>query len=213
MTRRFGGTGLGLTICKKLIEMLDGSISVTSVSSVGSTFLLKVPVGNPEKIHLMQYDSGCQGQEETAMDLPEVTGSLKDHFGFSPRILVAEDAVDNQNLIAFILNKWQCELKMVENGELAVAAALAAEEQGTPFDIILMDIQMPVMDGYAATRTLRESGYTRPIIAITAHAMTTELQGCLAVGCDTYTSKPINRKQLLGLICQYTKREHAHTSQ
>ncbi|QDT41024.1 Sensory/regulatory protein RpfC [Gimesia alba] len=211
MTRRFGGTGLGLTICKKLIEMLNGSISVTSISSVGSTFNLKVPVGNPEKVNLLQYDSGSQGQAENAADVPEITGNLKDHFGFSPRILVAEDAVDNQNLIAFILQKWQCELKMVENGELAVEAALLAEQQGTPFDIILMDIQMPVMDGYTATKQLRDAGYEKPIIAITAHAMTSELQGCLAVGCDSYTSKPINRKQLLGLICQYTNREHAHT--
>ncbi|WP_339729732.1 response regulator [uncultured Gimesia sp.] len=211
MARRFGGTGLGLTICKKLIELLNGSISVSSVSAEGSTFLLKVPVGHPDKVKLLQYDSGKQEQAENAADIPEITGNLKDHFGFSPRILVAEDAVDNQNLISFILEKWQCDLQMVENGELALEAALAAEEQGVPFDIVLMDIQMPVMDGYTATRKLREAGYTRPIIAITAHAMTSELQGCLAVGCDTYTSKPINRKQLLSLICQYTNREHAHT--
>lgn len=204
MARRFGGTGLGLTISKKLAELLKGTITVSSVSGKGTAFMLTIPTGNPEQENLVQYSS--PGELSETLQLPD---SLKAYCGFSPRILVAEDGVDNQRLISFILKKWECEVEIVENGKLAVSKALAATEQGTPFDLILMDIQMPEMNGYEATRELRTAGYQKPIIALTAHAMTSELQSCLAVGCDAHTSKPINRKELLALICQYVKREHA----
>lgn len=212
MTRRFGGTGLGLTICKKLIEMLNGSISVTSVSAVGSTFVIKIPTGVPADVNLVQYDS--EGQDLVIEEVAShtVPDSLKEYFGFSPRVLVADDGADNQHLLSYILKKWQCEYELAENGKVAVEVVQTAEEKGTPFDIILMDIQMPVMDGYTATKTLRASGYSKPIIAITAHAMNTQLQECIAAGCDAYTSKPINRKQLLSLICKYTMREQAQTT-
>lgn len=209
MTRRFGGTGLGLTICKKLTEMLNGSISVTSISSVGSTFVIKIPTGVAADVNLVQYDSGGHDLVIEKVAAPAVPDNLKEYFGFSPRVLVADDGADNQHLLSYILKKWQCEYDIVENGKLAVEAVQAAEEQGAPFDIILMDIQMPVMDGFTATKTLRDSGYSKPIIAITAHAMNTQLQKCIEAGCDAHTSKPINRKQLLSLICEYTMREQA----
>ena len=116
--------------------------------------------------------------------------------------MLAEDGSDNQWLFSHILKKAGADVDVVENGELALDAALAARDEGNPFDVILMDMQMPVMDGYEATGQLRREGFTGPIISLTAHAMDDDREKCIKAGCDDYVSKPFNRKILIEMIQQ-----------
>ena len=126
-------------------------------------------------------------------------------------MLLVEDGPDNQRLIAYLLRKAGAEVVVAENGQAAIeqvvpAAALAEGKKPArfaPFDVILMDIQMPVMDGYEATRRLRALGYTGRIVALTAHAMSQDRQQCLDAGCDAYLAKPIEQRVLLEVVAQY----------
>ena len=116
------------------------------------------------------------------------------------KILLAEDGPDNQRLVSYILKKAGADVDVADDGEIAFKAALAAHDEGVPFDVILMDMQMPIMDGYSAVRKLRRRKYDLPIIALTAHAMTSDRQKCIDAGCDDYASKPINREELVRMI-------------
>lgn len=119
------------------------------------------------------------------------------------RILLAEDGLDNQRLIVHVLRNAGAEVTVAENGQVAVDLALAAEQAGSAFDITLMDIQMPVMDGYEATRQLRKTGYTNPIIALTANTTTGNRQKCLDIGCDDYLMKPFDISTLVTVVAQH----------
>ena len=119
------------------------------------------------------------------------------------RVLLVEDGLDNQHLIAHVLRKAGAEVSVAENGEVAIDLALAAKQAGSAFDIILMDIQMPVMDGHEATRQLRKAGYTNTIIALTANATTEDRQKCPDVGCNDYITKPFNISTFVTVLARH----------
>ncbi|HEV3344855.1 MAG TPA: response regulator [Pirellulales bacterium] len=122
------------------------------------------------------------------------------------RLLLAEDTPDIRRLVSEILKKQGAEVVAVENGERAVAVALEAANRGEPFDVVLMDIQMPVLDGLEATRRLRNRNYSGPIVALTAHAMTDDRTQCLQAGCDDYETKPVDRERLAELVARHIRR-------
>ncbi len=200
--RRFGGTGLGLAISKRLAEMLGGDVTlVQSKPGIGSHFRVTIATGSVEGVPMIEMPNLLALQESVRHGTigQKVTPSVL----LPGRILLAEDGPDNQRLIAHILTKAGAEVAIVDNGKKAIDAARAAAKAGHPFDLILMDMQMPVMDGYEATMALREEGYTGWIVALTAHAMASDRQKCLNAGCNDYATKPIQRKEFFATLAKY----------
>lgn len=198
-SRRFAGTGLGLCISKLLAEALGGNIEVQSKPGSGSTFILTVSSGPPHEDRGDVRDASVSAVPSQSASSPAPIGKIAIHG----RILLAEDGMDNQRLIGFLLRRAGAEVTTAANGQLAVEAIVAAQKEGRGFDVILMDMQMPILDGYEATRRLRAMNYMGPIIALTAYAMSQDRQTCLAAGCNDYLTKPIDQRVMLETIAKH----------
>jgi signal transduction histidine kinase/CheY-like chemotaxis protein len=194
VTRRYGGAGLGLTISQRLAKALGGSIEVTSQLGQGSTFTLTIDAG-PMTRACMAGSQAEQSRSERppAPPAPPVRG----------RVLFAEDDSGAQDVIRFYLKGVGVEVDTADNGHLACEMAEQSQAEGRPYDLILMDIQMPIMGGYEATRWLRQHGWRGPIVALTAFAMAGDREKCLAAGCDDYLTKPIAPQALKDVATRY----------
>ncbi len=203
-SRRYGGTGLGLTISKRLASLLGGDIAVSSEPGLGSTFRLTIPTGPLDNVPMEEYS------DVRMHNAANGAGRYEDGLRLNCRILLAEDGPDNQRLLTLVLKRAGAEVEIAPNGKTAVEMALATlpgrgrrhGDPKQPYDVILMDIQMPLMDGCEAARRLRREGYHTPIIALSAHSTMEAVQQCLDAGCDDYLSKPIDRNALLRKIAQ-----------
>ena len=194
LTRRHGGTGLGLTISRALSRLLGGELTVESAPGRGSVFRAAVATGPLEGVRMLDVPDALEAHTQRAPVEPESPPER-----LTGRVLLAEDGADNQALISLVLRRAGLEVEVACDGQIAVETVVAAEERGEPFDLIVMDMQMPLMTGYEATAALRRDGYDLPILALTAQAMAGDREKCLAAGCNEYLSKPIDRERLVTL--------------
>lgn len=195
-TRKFGGTGLGLCISKRLAEILGGTIQIESAPGRGSTFRVLIAISSsdiaaPEPLPATSDD--LHPHPPTPFIEPVEKPLAGRH------ILLAEDGHDNQRLISYLLKKNGAEVTIASHGQEAVELLDRAPHR---FDLIIMDMQMPVLDGYQAATMMRATGVTLPILALTAHAMSDDERKCLDAGCNAYLTKPIQRTKLLQTLEQ-----------
>ena len=184
-TRNFGGTGLGLNITRRLVEMMRGEIRVESEEGVGSVFTIEMLVDAAEPSEVPVWKDDTRDEEAGFVALQ------------GRRVLVVDDHPVNRRVIRLFLEPFDCELVEAENGQQALDAL-----KGQPIDIVLMDVNMPVLDGLEATRRLREDPrFARlPVVALTADVMSSQIKTCLEAGCDAHVAKPIDLRNLLSAM-------------
>lgn len=195
MTRKFGGTGLGLALTKRLSEILGGEFRLESSEvGKGSVFVSSIRVETPPDVKFVDLTNVFLNEPAPAAML-ENPRSLE-----NMKILLVEDSPDNQVLMKVVLGKLGAQVEVAPNGLKGIEAALSND-----VDVVLMDVQMPIMDGHEATRKLRAKGFKKPIIALTAHAMKEERERANASGFTDFLSKPINRGQLTEVLLRYRR--------
>jgi CheY-like chemotaxis protein len=177
------------------VELMGGELQVVSSPGEGSIFTLFLPTGPIDDIPLI--DLVKETPVATPSPVKPVAVFGKDMLA-GAKILLAEDGPENQRLFQTILTKAGASIQIVDNGADAVHLALHE-----PFDVVLMDMQMPEMDGYAAARALRATGYARPIVALTAFSLVADRDRCLQAGCTDYISKPVDRQTLLETVARH----------
>lgn len=196
VTRRFGGTGLGLTISRRLARLMGGDVDLArTIAGVGSVFSARFPLVRTDRAVDLDVLEGEPEKKEAAAEQAE--SRLDD-----VRILLVEDGPVNQRLIASILRKAGAEVTVASDG---LEALDCIDDASEPFTIVLSDMQMPRMDGYTLAARLRDEGFPSPIIALTAHAMAEDRARCLAAGCDDFATKPIDRPALLATCANWAK--------
>jgi CheY-like chemotaxis protein len=190
LIREHGGAGLGLVLSKRLAQHLGGDLTVESASGKGSTFTCTVRAGDISAATMIDAPRGPIPSAKT-----KEAGELASLERMS--VLVVEDVPTTAKLFRHFLESAGAKVEVAEDGARGVDRALAAEKRGEPFDVVLMDIQLPVMDGFDATRALRQAGYRRPIVAVTACSLQGDREKCIEAGCDSYASKPLGREALV----------------
>lgn len=190
-TRQYGGTGLGLHLSRQLAEHLGGTIKVESTRDVGSSFTLTVATGKIDKNNLLTRMPETQQQYGRNIFNEE-------HQPLRGHVLLTEDNIDNQRLVSMYLKKLGTKVTIANNGKEALDMVNQKD-----FDLILMDMQMPIMNGIDATKKLREFGYEKPIIALTANAMKDDIETSYQAGCSDFIAKPINQQMFLESISKY----------
>lgn len=189
-TRKFGGTGLGLYISKQLVQMLGGQISIQSVKGLGTRIDFTIATGSVDHADIISTLPSVSPVSQVTLTAPS---QIK-----AGHILLAEDSEDNQNLIKLLLKSTGAKLTIVGTGKAAIESALSGS-----YDLVLMDMQMPEIDGVEATRYLRQAGYTQPIISLTANAMEEDRRRCMTAGASTFLTKPIDVTLFYSTIAQY----------
>ncbi len=198
-SRRFEGTGLGLAISRRLALMLGGDIVVQSELGKGSIFRLSINAGLLDGVRMIER------QKDAIRDKSEIEPEDFRSENLVGSVLLAEDNPYLQKLTQLILNKDGLTTHVANNGAEANDMVWKAERSGTPYDLVLMDMMMPEVDGIEATKNLRDQGFTMPIIALTANAMVEDREKCLAAGCDGFVTKPFDRKKLMGALKPFLK--------
>jgi PAS domain S-box-containing protein len=200
LTREYGGTGLGLAITKRLIDMMGGSIAFVTEVNRGTTFRVTIPT--------------TLGDTTTVI-MPRLLQSIEPYVAnlqLDCRVLVVDDRREIRYLVSQFIEEVGGRVITVGDGQSAIEAVQQAKKDNRPFDLILMDTQMPGLDGYEATRQLRAQGFAMPIIGLTAGAMKGDREKCLQAGCDEYLSKPINRNALVGMVARFTRKDRTAPS-